>query len=439
MLMVGAAVSARTDPPAAAAVGALAAPGVLAPAPAPPALTLETALRLALTHNPELRAATARVEAATGRADQARRWPNPELELAAEDWPADRGGFSDAKQTLGVAQTLPFPGKKQLDRAIGTAAVRATEAELDLRRRELSREVKIAFFQVLAAQELVRVAGQLAQVAEAAARVARRRVEAGAAAEQEQLRAEIALEQARAEQAGFERDLAVARQSLATRIGRPDLGDVPVVGALTDPVDPARFADAPEDWLASHPALVAARTGREQAALGWRRARLEPYPDVRLGVAGGRESSADGSAIIEFRVSLPLPIFDRAKGRQQEARATAALAEAEAVAVAQRLWHDWNTARQRWRTAAEQVAGYRERILPKAEQALRLVQRGFEEGKFGLLDLLDTQRTAAETRRAYVEKLLELHSARAELEALLGTPPPERDSTTTPSRPEPRP
>ena len=76
-------------------------------------------------------------------------------------------------------------------------------------------------------------------------------------------------------------------------------------------------------------------------------------------------------------------------------------------------------ASQRLRTAVQQVANFRERILPKANEALRLVQRGFEEGKFGFIDLLDTQRTAAQVRLAYQHKLLELNVAQADIESLV--------------------
>ena len=120
-----------------------------------------------------------------------------------------------------------------------------------------------------------------------------------------------------------------------------------------------------------------------------------------------------------------MPIIDRSKGRKQEAQANVSVAEAELAAIEQRLLRDWGTASQRLRTAAEQVASYRERILPKANEALRLVQRGFEEGKFGFIDLLDTQRTAAEVRLAYQQKLLELNVAQADLEALLARNPAE--------------
>src|SRR5262249_61593167 len=92
-------------------------------------ITLEEAVRAALESNPELRASGARVDAAAGRAYQAKKWTNPELELNAEDWPVSNGrGFSDAKQTIGIAQTLPYPGKKSLDKRIGGERIKICQA-----------------------------------------------------------------------------------------------------------------------------------------------------------------------------------------------------------------------------------------------------------------------------------------------------------------------
>jgi outer membrane protein, heavy metal efflux system len=386
--------------------------------PATNALRLDDAIRLALQNNPELRASGGRMEAAAGRAYQAKLWSNPELTLSAEDWPMGGGGFADAKRLVGMAQSVPFPGKKKLDEKIGTAGVRVSEADLNLRRLELVREVKVTFFQVLAAERLVAVSGELVQVAESSAATARKRVAAGAAADQEQLRAEIPLEQARTELSGFERELVTARQTLAMLLGRPDLNEAQVSGALAERASLALLDQGPEQWLAAHPSMVAARTSREKAELELRRARLEPYPDVKFGVGGGQEDDRGGS-IIQFGISLPLPIIDRAKGKKQEAQANVAIAAADSAAVEQRLLRAWGTASKRLRTAVEQVANYRERILPKAEEALRLVRTGFEQGKFGFMDLLDTQRTTAEVRLAYQQKLLELNVAQAELEALV--------------------
>jgi cobalt-zinc-cadmium efflux system outer membrane protein len=180
--------------------------------------------------------------------------------------------------------------------------------------------------------------------------------------------------------------------------------------------------------LANHPSAAAAQANLDRAELANRRARLEPYPDVKVGVAGGRVGET-GESIIELGFSLPLPLLDRGKGRQQEARANVSVAEGEWHVVQQQLRREWANAVKRYGTAAEQVANYRERILPKAAEALRLVQTGFEQGKFDFIDLVDTQRTTAEARLAYQGKLLELNIAQAELEALLQ---PQPNQTSTP-------
>ena len=157
--------------------------------------------------------------------------------------------------------------------------------------------------------------------------------------------------------------------------------------------------------------------------------RTSPSPNATPGAAGGQDAGGAGS-IIQFSLSVPVPIIDRSKGRKQEAQANLAVAEAELAVSEQKLLRDWGTACQRLRTAAEQAASYHERILPKASEALRLVQRGFEEGKFGFIDLLDTQRTAAEARLAYQKKLLELNIAHADIEALLARVPGDSGSSS---------
>ncbi|WCJ59895.1 TolC family protein [Fontisphaera persica] len=386
-------------------------------------VTLEEAIRLALANNPSLRASSARAEASLGRVEQARKWPNPELEIKTEEWPITRGrGFSDAKHTLAIAQTLPYPGKKSLDQQVAGAEVKLSETELALRRTELVRDVKIGFYRVLALERLLGVSTQLLAVAEASAATAQRRVEAGAAAYQEQLRAEVQLEQATAEVGEFQREWAMARQRLATLLGHPELKDATFTGTLAEVADD--LALTPEDpaWLARHPSTAAAQTHLDRARLAHRRTRLEPYPDIKLALGGGRIGESD-HGIIELGISFPLPLIDRGRGKQQEALAQVKMAEAELHHVQQLLQQELANALKRYRTAAAQVARHRERLLPKAEEALRLVQNGFEEGKFNFMDLLDTQRTAAEARLAYWQKLLELNVARAELEALLQPQP----------------
>lgn len=382
-------------------------------------LTLPEAIRLAIEREPELRASRGKVEAATGQAEQAGRWPNPELQFSAEDGPLRDGGWSASKRTAGFSQTIPFPGKKGLERAMGRSGVRLSEAELSLRRLETVRATKVAFYQVLTAQELIHECRTWLESAGELAAAAQRRVEAGAAPEQDTLRAEIPLEKARLDLAEFRRDLAAARQSLAALLGRPDLGETVVADALAEAANPALLDRARTSVPQDHPSLQAAQASVEKAGAALRRAKLEALPDVTVGIGAGREAVTNAS-IGEIRVGIPLPVWDNASGKRREARANFSIAQAEAEAAQLRLAREWHTAATRLRTASEQAGTFRERIVPKASEALRRMQAAFDQGKNSLTDLLETQRTAADARIGYRQKLLELNIAQAELEALLG-------------------
>jgi cobalt-zinc-cadmium efflux system outer membrane protein len=269
-------------------------PGALGSAQEPstgsaPELSLAAAIQAALSRNPRLQATASRVEAAQGRAYQAKLWSNPELELGVEEWSTERDkGFSDSKKTLGIVQELPFPGKKSLDGKIARADVDFRQAELSLRRLELVRDVKAAYFQTLAAERFVAVADGLVDVARSSADAARHRVEAGATSDQEQLRAEIQLEQAKTDLVDFERDLISARQLFAAILGRTDWENAQLTGELADSPQPELLRQDPRAWLAAHPSMAAALAARDRAKLAVRRAGLEPYPNVKVGAAGGR-------------------------------------------------------------------------------------------------------------------------------------------------------
>jgi cobalt-zinc-cadmium efflux system outer membrane protein len=385
-------------------------------------LSLDRAIRIALAHNPELQASNARKDAASGRQVQSRALPNPELELSMEDTPAKRSRMSQGKHMAGITQTLPWPGKRKADGEIGTADAAAGAADWRLTRADLVREVKIAYYQVQASERSTAVANDLVKVAEAAAAAAEKRNTAGEITLQEQLRAEIELEHAKTEKIDAVREGDIARQALVLLLGQQDLRDAKLTDSPTETFNPSLTRLSSSAWLVSHPAMVAARARRDQAIATARRAGLEPMPDVKFGLAGGRDEATEEN-LMEFRISFPLPLFDRNKGKQQEAMAGVTEAEAEVIAMEQRLIAEWRSAITRYKAAADQVATYRDRILPKSAEAMKLVQTGFDEGKFSFIELLDTQRTTAEARMIYQKKLFEMNTARADLEAMTQTVP----------------
>jgi len=380
--------------------------------------TLERLIAEARRANPALLAARQEVEAVRGQASQARAWPNPEVELSAEDVPTGGGGLSASKNLVGVTQTLPFPSKTHFASAAGGEAVAAARWEYRSREAVLERDVKAAFYRTLAADHRHAAAKDLHELTRSLSDAAGRRARAGAAPEQERLRAEIEMGRAAVEVEAARQAAAEARQALALLVGRAGDPLEPLAGGLRETIDAAEVAHSSEGGEARHPEALAAAARRRQASLESSRAGAERLPDLKLGAAYGRDQ-AMGEDVMEFRVALPLPLFDRSGGRRQEARARAVGAAHDEVATNQRLRERIGVLAARLRTEAEQVEAYRAGILPKAQEAMRMVRGGYDAGKFGFADLVDTQRTVTEVRLGYWERVLEMNLTAAELEALV--------------------
>ncbi|MCX7887357.1 MAG: TolC family protein, partial [Verrucomicrobiae bacterium] len=234
-------------------------------------LTLEQAVAVARTNHPALAALRCRIEAAAGRAEQARLWPNPELELFSEDFPPNRGGFASAKNMVGISQTIPVPGKKSLDTRIGQQQITAARLEYALRERQVVQAVQSAFYRALAAQKKVAVGEELVALSRSLLQVASQRIAAGSAGEPERLRAEIELDRATIELATLQQQLTEAKLALAEAMGQSHNTIATLQGELRTQVPTPTPAPTDTKLLAQHPAIRATAAAREQAELELRR------------------------------------------------------------------------------------------------------------------------------------------------------------------------
>jgi len=386
-------------------------------------LSLEAAVELALRENASLRAAAARVEGAEARAAAAGLWPGAAVEVGFEDGPAAGvRSLSEAKQTVGLTQTFPWPGKKRLDRQVGRMALEVEQAERRIQQIELVREVKVAFLRILAAEEALGMIEELEQAAEAALSAAKERVAAGDASELEPLRLEIGVARVRNEAAVWRERRQQGRATLALLLGRPDLQEARLCGPGGDLIERARAVlSVGATPAVASPVLEMARLQQQQAELEWRRARLEAWPDPHVTVAAGRGAAPGRDAVVELRLSFPLPPWDGGQSRRRESWARMQETAALADAVIQRHQFQVKAARARVASCLERAVRYRDEMIPKAVASLQGAERAAAEGRWGLVDVLTARQTLAELRLASVEQWLELGLALADLEALEGS------------------
>lgn len=382
-------------------------------APAGKPLTLDAAIALALRLNPTLRAAGQEVAAHEGLLTQAGARPNPELEMLRE---GERGDSRTTTALLNIPVELGGKRAARIDaaRQEGRLATLAFEAE----QARVRFDVTAAFYDVVAALARARMAQALVVLAGRALDAAGKRVDAGTLSPVEQTRARVAQGSARIDALHAARALDVARIALAAQwagdarglvVAEPDAVTLPTAQPLERLL--ARLDASPAMRHAG------ANLRHRQALVRLEQARRTP--DVTV-IVGTQREGPDARNRAVLGLSVPLPLFNRNDGAVLDALRRADKAGDEQDAQAARLRAELAHAHARLTTALAECALIAADILPGAEDAHRAATRGFELGKFGLIDVLDAQRVLAQSTHQYLNAVAESHRAQADIARLLG-------------------
>ena len=122
-------------------------------------MTLDQLQEIALRNNPTLGQAEASVKAAQVLMRQAGLWPNPTVGYVGEEI---RGGsFGGGQQGVFVQQDVILGGKLGLDRKIRAEEGKQAEAEAAEQKLRVETGVRIAFYESLAAQQMVEMRKKL--------------------------------------------------------------------------------------------------------------------------------------------------------------------------------------------------------------------------------------------------------------------------------------
>jgi cobalt-zinc-cadmium efflux system outer membrane protein len=383
-------------------------------------LTLEEALAAARLTSPSLEAASADLRASSAARTIAGLRPNPSLEAQTENV-AGSGpyrGFDSAETTVGLALPIEFGGKRSA--RIGVAEAQGSVAQISsaVAQADLTLRVTQAYVVAVSAERRLRVAREQADISREAYRAANVRVRAGRASPIEEQRADVVRINADAAAARAERGSAVARDTLGRLIGRPVATGLDT--AWFDRIDgygPTTVQPA-DGTLALAAADAAVATADAQIRL----ARSQRIPDVTLSASARRLEATNDTAAV-FGVSVPLPFFNNGNAAVDQALAGRAGAEArrrmaridaeQAIAAAQAEVDN----------AAADARNTTGPVLAAAIETARIARIGYREGKFGQLDLLDAERTLAETRSAAIDALAAWHDAKARLQRLTSAVP----------------
>lgn len=381
-----------------------------------PALSLPDALKRALDTHPELQASQAELLAVQALQQQAGALPNPELSLLMEDLRAGQ-----RTTTLQLAERLELGGKRQARSRVASSAVDVASAEQLAKRLALQAEVSDAFYQALAAQQRQQLNQSELELAQRLRDIASKRLAAGKVAPIEQSKAMVAEAAARLALNQAHSEQRAALQRLASLLGQrqADFGSVagqllPLPPLMSWPLLQQALQDAPDQQRAAHDVQ------RHQAEVELQRALRTP--DITLS-AGVKRDQLAGETMAVAGVSIPLPLFQPSQGNLREALARADKAQAEQQALYLRQYSQLQQALARFHNARDEAASLQQQVLPAAEDAQQLALRGYELGKYSLIEVLDAQRSLFQIRHQYLRALLETRRSAIEIQRISGVAP----------------
>jgi cobalt-zinc-cadmium efflux system outer membrane protein len=293
-------------------------------------ITLHAALLLASQANPDVAAARQELSAVEASALQAGVLPNPSVGVQIQDTKPNT-----RETVLQLSQPIELGGKRAARVRVAERSRDAAVAELRAKEADVQSTVISAFFDLLTAQERVRLAQQSVELAQQATTVISKRVGAGKVSPVEETRARVAesgvrleLVQARSELTSARRRLSATWGNSMPRFERAE-GELQALPELPDP-------NALLHRLSKSPELARAQleVDRRQALAQVERSRRIPDVTVTLGVDRNRELGRN-QAIIS--VSVPIPVFDTNRGNVLEALCRADKARDELAGTETRL------------------------------------------------------------------------------------------------------
>jgi heavy metal efflux system protein len=332
-------------------------------------------------------------------------------------------------QSFIIGQRLPNPAFVRGLRSLAEARTAGAEAEEQLTRAELTRQVKATYYQLWYVQSLAGLLRSQDSLYAAIARGAEVRKRTGEGTLLEQTAAEVQRRQAQTAliQNGLDAQiLARQLQTLLASSAPPTIPDTVLTERTLPVVDSSLLAQNPELTQLSSQIEISRRETDLEAA------RLKPDFVVSLtnqslrGFAPlengeGEQFNNFGNRFTYGQVGVSLPLFGKpGKARVAAARIGQERAEAQRTARQRALEGEVATTIQTYQKNRQALGYYRESALPQAGLIREQVTKSYRAGEIGYVELLQNLRTVSEIQTGYLAALNDLNQTLINLDFLLG-------------------
>lgn len=391
-----------------------------------PALTLDEVERIALAENPAIALASRKVAAAEAHVPLAGALDDPQAMYRGWQVPLTRPyDYNSAQNMLMLGQSFPGRGKRALRTTIAQSDVDMAREELEQARLRVRVDVRKAFFDMLHAQDEIRIHDEHVGIAQQAIEAARIKYSVGKIPQVEILKAQLALTRLAEHMIRFDRDGEVARARLNTLMSRQPETPIEVQGDYAVHTPLPALESLVSSAMPARPDLAEAIAAETKSRKEQDLAKKAMVPDFNL-AAGYMLMPSGQSPRNNYMVegSMTLPWLNRNKHNAEVRDAAASTSEksAEVTAIKSRALGQIEESLAEARAAQRLARVYQDSLKPQADQALHAAVVAYENDQTSFLDLLDSQMAVVDVDLASIDALADFNMKMADLELAVGAP-----------------
>lgn len=383
-------------------------------------LSLAELIRYTQLHNPAIRAARDRWQAAQHLPAQVSAYDDPMVMWdnwnAPETLRIDQAG----NNIFRLSQKIPFPGKLRLKGEIALKEAEKMETALRATEIDIIAQVKKAYADLWLVHKNLEVYGRDQELVTQFARIAEHKYAVGQVSQPDVLRAQVELTRLVNRVTTETLRLGHTQAQLNALLSRPP--EAPL-GIPRDP-PPATLvyslADLESLTLASRPDLIAQAKVIEKETLALALARTAYYPDFEVSVSRFVNfGQRDGFGFV-FSATIPWAFKAKYDAGVAEAIAHQHAAQSELRRLQDLALYEVKQALVDTQTALEQLNLFLHTHIPQAEQALAASRMGYQTGTIDFLSLLDSVRVVEQIHLEHLMAAANFEKAWAELERAVG-------------------
>jgi len=395
--------------------------------PVPDKATLETYVNLSLQKNPSISRAIRTLQVLGYRVPQVTSLDDPMVMVVPPVGDMIETAGGQVQGQVGASLKLPFPGKLRTRGRVAEQVVRMGLLAVEQARIQTVAAVIKAYDRYYLANVSIRINRQSEVLLRQIREVAAARYRAGAATQQDVLRAEVELYQLTNELITLQQDKATAMALLNTLVNRRVDAKLPPPGDLELSRVEWKLSQALERAVASNPELARLREQIKRDIELIKSANLDYYPDLSLGLvytfisAVGLSPVATGKDALSLPLGFNLPIWWnrlRAKVLESNARALSSVEQYRELRnrIAFHLQDTLVKIDMRYR----QAVLYRDVIVPRSWQAVEVSTSSYRAGKLEFTALIENWRKWLDSSLEYHRALTTLDQGFADLQQLVG-------------------